>query len=487
MLEYDIYKDIAERTNGDIYVGVVGPVRTGKSTFISRFMEELIIPNISGSKKSVATDELPQSAHGKTIMTTEPKFVPSEAVRCKFGNADCKVKLIDCVGYMVSGALGWAEDDVPRMVKTPWSQEEMPFDKASEIGTKKVIEEHSTVGVVITTDGSFTEIPRADYEQAEAQVISELKSLNKPFVVVFNCQNPTSKQAVQQARSLEEKYGVTVICENVLTMDKSRFADIIHSILLEFPLKSFDVELPGWLGVLSSNNQLIQGLIANLSECSKRVTTMKSFCEVEKTFATSQVFNPISQVEMDMAKGKIKISLSVKNGVFYKVLSDECGEVIENELQLMQKLKDFISAKNNYDKLKSAIECAESTGYGIVQPTFAETELSEPEVVKKTGGYCVRMQARAKSLHVIRADLNAEVNPVYGTKKQCEDFVEYFNNADEENQWETGVFGRPLSAIITEEVGQNSCRLSDGVKYKLRKTVTRAVNEKKTNLFCILI
>lgn len=487
MFDFDVYKDIAQRTNGDIYVGVVGPVRTGKSTFISRFMEELVIPNITGAQKSVAVDELPQSASGKTIMTTEPKFVPAKAATVELDHAVANVRLIDCVGYLVQGASGYEEENKPRLVKTPWSDEEMPFETASEIGTRKVITEHSTVGIVVTTDGSFTDISRENYEKAEERVISELKSIGKPFVIFYNTSEPTSKKAQAQKRELEEKYGVAVVCDNALSMDKSRLMEVLKCLLLEFPMRSFDIGLPKWLEALPPSNRLIASLIDQIKAKADKVTTMKSFSMIEDMFVDNETFEEPSDVSLELASGRAFLNIRAKNGVFFKVLSEECEENIDSELVLLNYVRELSDAKKNYAKLKGALECAESTGYGIVTPSFDETELTEPEVVKKTGGYAVRMKAKAKSLHIIRADVETDISPVYGSKKQCDDFVDYFKNSEEDVCWNTAVFGKPLHDIIGDEVAQSSSALGDNVKYKLRKTLTKAVDEKKSNLFCILI
>lgn len=487
MVEFDIYKDIAERTNGDIYIGVVGPVRSGKSTFISRFMEEMVIPNITGSKKTVAIDELPQSAGGKTIMTTEPKFVPAEAVNVGIDNAVAKVKLIDCVGYLVDGALGHEENEKPRFVKTPWSDQPMEFGEASEFGTRKVINEHSTIGVVITTDGSFTDIPASNYVTAEKKVVSELKALGKPFIIIFNTLNPGDKSAQKRAKEMQDEYGVTVICDNVQKMDKAHFTDALERLVLEFPLRSFDVQIPKWLQALPVNNKLIAGLIDKIRSKLQCLNSMKSFSEIENLFLECDNFEPAESVSLDMGSGKASLAIEAKSGLLYDVLSEECDEKISDELDLIKYVRGLSEAKKNYVKLKGALECAEASGYGVVSPIFEETELSEPEVVKKNGGYSVRMLAKAKSLHIIRADVQTEVNPVYGSKKQCEDFVEMIKADDCSCAWNTEVFGRPLSDVVSEEVSQNSGSVNDSIKFKLRKTVNRAVNEKKSNLFCILI
>lgn len=487
MVEFDIYNDIAKRTNGDIYIGVVGPVRSGKSTFISKFMNELVIPSLVDNKKAVAIDEMPQSASGKTIMTTEPKFVPANACEVDFDGAKAKVRLIDCVGYLVDGAVGYMEEDKMRLVKTPWSSEDIPFDQAAEIGTKKVIQEHSTVGIVVTSDGSFTDIDRNAYSVAEERVVNELKNLGKPFIIIMNCKNPSAQKSLQEKKNLEDKYGVTVICENIENMNKLKLVEVLKCLLLEFPIRSFDIELPAWMKLLPPSNALIGSLLKKIKECSSKLSSMKSFDCIEDVFINSEEFNAPTQVTQDLAKGKAKLCVEAKNGVFYKALSDECGEDICDELSLLNYVKTLADAKQNYAKLKNALSCAESGGYGVVSPMFSETELTEPEVVKKTGGYSVKMMAKAKSLHIIRADIETEVNPVFGSKEQCEDFVEMLKSKDEETCWDTGVFGKPLKEIICDEVSKNSQSLTDNVKFKLRKTINRAVQEKKSNLFCLLI
>lgn len=487
MNKYDIYNDIAQRTSGNIYIGVVGPVRTGKSTFITRFMQEMVLPNIESAKLNETTLELPQSAQGKTIMTTEPKFVPSKGVSLTIDKMQANVRLIDCVGYLVSGAIGNEEEEKPRLVKTPWNDEPIPFEEAADIGTKKVINEHSTIGIVVTTDGSFTDIPRENYVDAEEKAINELKILGKPFVVVLNCQDPDSKKVQKIQSEMEAKYNIPVIASNVMTMDKSKFSAILETVLMEFPMCSFDVVIPEWMCALTKDNRIIEGLLTKLRENSMNVSSMRSFKDIETMFDDSDVFEPCDDLSFNMAKGVAKICLKAKKDVFYKVVSEECGENIVNEIELMQYVKELSEAKKNYVKLKGALECAESTGYGVVSPIFDETELSEPEVVKRAGGYSVKMKAKAKSLHIIRADIQADVTPVSGNKKQCDDFVEFLNNCDEGERWQADVFGKPLSSIICDEVSSNSQGLGDNVKYKLRKTLNRAVNEKKSNLFCILI
>lgn len=487
MKEFEIYEDIAKRTDGDIYIGVVGPVRTGKSTFITRFMQELVIPNITDKKKKVAIDELPQSAQGKTVMTTEPKFVPAQAVPLKLDKSTAKIKLIDCVGYLVDEALGQKEDDKFRLVKTPWQEDLMPFDKAAEYGTKKVICDHSTVGVVVTCDGSFTDIPRSSYLDGEERVILELKKLNKPFIVLLNCQNPFSEQAQNIKKSIEEKYNVGVVCNNVTTMTKEDFKQVLESILMEFPLRRIDLNLPKWVATQNPESPLIKKLIATLKEHFDDVGNMRSFEKIENLFIGTEDFEDYSKVNLDTSCGRVSLELKTKPEAYLQAISCECGEDIKSEFELMNYIKELKEAKLYYSKLKGALECAQTTGYGVVNPVFDETELTSPEIVRKMGGYSVKLKAKAKCLHIIRADIETDINPVYGSKAQCDDFVEYISKNDDGKLFEADVFGKPLKDIIAEEVAKNSQALSENMKFKIRRTLTRAINQKKSNLICILI
>ncbi len=487
MQSFDIYNDIATRTGGDIYIGVVGPVRTGKSTFITKLMEGLIIPNVSGkNNKKVATDEIPQSASGKTIMTTEPKFVPGEAVMVKFDKASARVKLIDCVGYLVEGALGAEEDGKPRLVKTPWQDEEMPFSKAAEFGTKKVINEHSTIGIVVTCDGSFTDIPRSEYKKAEERVINELKCLNKPFIVLFNTQNPSSNEVQKECQELEKKYGVTVVAKNVLNLSKEEIADIISKVLLEFPMRSFDIKLPKWMQALPCENEVVASVIDKALNSSKSICKMKNYVEVENAFSTCDEFEGVSSLSLDMAKGVASFKILATDELFYKVLSLECNEKISDEHALISYVKGLQEAKEEYSKLKNALECSRSQGYGITVPTAIESEISEPEIIKKGGQFCVRVKVLAKSMHLIDTFASVPVDLICGTEAQCQSFVDTLSdeNCDRLN---VEIFGKPLYMLVNDAISSKCTSISEGVKAKLRKTINRAVNDKKNNLICILI
>ncbi len=487
MQSFDIYNDIATRTGGDIYIGVVGPVRTGKSTFITKLMEGLVIPNISGKNdKKVAIDEIPQSASGKTIMTTEPKFVPGEAVMVKFDKASAKVKLIDCVGYLVDGALGAEEEGKPRLVKTPWKEEEMPFIEAAEFGTKKVIEEHSTIGIVVTCDGSFTDISRADYKKAEDRVIKELKCLNKPFIVLFNTLNPSSNEVKKECLELEKKHGVTVIAKNVLNLTSEEIEEVISKVLLEFPMRSFDIKLPKWMQALPHDNEVVASVIDNVLNCSKSICKMKNYVEVENAFSTWNDFEGVSSLSLDMAKGVASFNVSATNDLFYKVLSGECKEKICDEYSLISYVKGLTQAKEEYAKLKNALECSRSQGYGITVPTATEAEISEPEIVKKGGQYCVRVKVTVNSMHLIDTFAETPVDLICGSETQCQNFVDMLND-ENGDRLSVEIFGKPLYMLVNDAISSKCNSISDNVKSKIRRTITRAVNEKKNNLLCILI
>ncbi len=482
MQDYDIYSDIARRTGGDIYIGVVGPVRTGKSTFITRFMEELVIPSISAKKRGVAVDEMPQSASGKTVMTTEPKFVPSEAVNVKVGKSSAKIRLIDCVGYMVKGALGGEEDGKPRLVSTPWQEEPMAFEKAAELGTQKVINDHSTIGVVITSDGSFTDLSRGEFVPAEDRVIKELKSLNKPFIVIFNTTIPNDEKTLKACKAIEEKHGVTVIAADVASLNKKGFEDILEKVLEEFPMRIFDLEVPKWIQALPLDGEIITKTIKCVTGALEKADKMKCCASLENMFADSDVYDGSCEVEADMGVGRVYMKAFAKPDVFYKALSEACGESLDGEIALMDYVKELSVAKREYAKVKDALRGAESQGYGVVCPSFADASVGEPQIVKKSGQYCVRMKVSTKSLHLIRADIATDVDAVCGSKKQCEDFVEMM----EKDGFDTPVFGRPLSQVVEGEIDRKSGSLNDNVKGRIKRTLTKAVNENKSRLICLL-
>ena len=492
MEKYNIYKDISARTGGDIYIGVVGPVRTGKSTFITKFMEKMVIPNISNKlQKQIATDEMPQSADGKTIMTTQPKFVPANGVKVQFKNkASANVRLVDCVGYFVDGAVGHQEDEKPRLVRTPWDDKDIPFEKAAEIGTKKEIEEYSTIGVVVTTDGSIGEIPRANYLAAEDRVISELKTLKKPFVILLNCKNPNSDEALKIANDLEIKHGVSVICLNVKEMSTDDVSAVMEKVLLEFPMYGFNVKIPSWMQALPAENKIISEMIERLKQGSANIAKMRDFSALEDVFSESENFDGVNLSELNLGDGMTEYGLKAKDNLFYKVLSEECDEKIDDDYGLMSYIKSFSDEKRKYQKIKDALTDAEQDGYGVVLPTIEEMNLEEPVLVKQGGRYGVKLKASAPSLHIMKVDVATEVAPIVGTEKQGEDLINYIMNKFEDNPaaiWETNMFGKSLHDLVNEGLAGKLTAMPKEAQTKMRKTITRIVNENRGGIICILL
>ncbi len=492
MEKFDVYRDIASRTEGDLYIGVVGPVRTGKSTFINKFMEYIVLPNISSkNKKQIATDELPQSGEGKTITTTEPKFVPSEAVKITLkGKSSAKVRLIDCVGYLVEGAIGDKEDGQSRLVKTPWQEESMPFEKAAEIGTEKVIKEHSTVGIVVTTDGSIVDISRENYLKAEERVISEMQSRGKPFIVLLNSKDAKSEGTIRLAKNLSEKYGVKVIPINLLEASEEDIVECLYELLMEFPMKSFDIELPKWVQVMPSSSSLVSEIISKIKEVAPVITCMKHYDIIEKALKEVEIIKPIGKTECLLGEGRVVYYVEPKNQIFYQLLSEVCGDNLEDEFCLMKYVKSLSTAKKNYEKLKSALYEVDENGYGIVVPSDADMSLEKPEVVKQGGRYGVKIRAKTGCMHLIKINLDAEVTPISGSQKQCSDFAEFISQEYEENPqkvWNTNVFGKKLSTLVQEEISSKISSMKQETKNKMRRTVTRIVNEGKGGVICILL
>ena len=492
MEKFDVYRDIATRTCGDIYIGVVGPVRTGKSTFITKFMETLVIPNINNKlQKQIATDEMPQSADGKTIMTTQPKFVPANAVKVQFKNkATANVRLIDCVGYMVDGAVGHEEEQKPRLVKTPWDEQELPFEKAAEIGTKKVIEEYSTIGVVVTTDGSFSDIPRSSYVSAENRVIKELQALNKPFVVILNCKTPKSESSISLANSLEEKYGVPVIVMNILEMTNEDLSTVMERVLMEFSMVSFNVNIPKWMQALPADNSIVSEILERVKDSSNNVEKMRDFTQFNNIFNDSENIKDIRLNELSLANGVAEFEIVPKENLYFSVISNECGEQIEDDYSLMRYIKSFADEKKKYCKIKDALSMAEQDGYGVVLPTLDEMNLEEPVLVKQGGRYGVKLKASAPSLHIMKVDVTTEVAPTVGTEQQGEDMVDYLVHKFEDNPsaiWQTNMFGKSLHDIVNEGLAGKLNSMPKEAQTKMRKTLTRIVNENKGGIICILL
>ena len=492
MEDLNIYKDIANRTDGDIYIGVVGPVRTGKSTFIKNFMDLLVLPNIENSyKKERARDELPQSAAGRTIMTTEPKFVPNEAIEIKIGdNLKLRTRLVDCVGYLVNNALGYMEDDVPRMVKTPWSSEEIPFEQAAEIGTKKVITEHSTIGILVTTDGSITEIPREDYIEAEERVVNELKAMNKPFVIVLNSSMPQSNETMELANMLEEKYGVSVIPSNCTQLSSDDINNILGKVLYEFPIERINISFPGWIDGLGEDHELKVELLKEIREAFKDVKTIRSIETGVTRIKQTEIISKTSVDEINLGDGSINVNITLKENLFYKVLTEITGVEVANEADLFTTISNLASVKKEYDKVATALQAVRQKGYGIVTPSMDELILDEPEMVKQGSRYGVRLRAKAPSIHMIRADIETEVSPIVGSEKQSEELVNFllseFEN-DPKKIWESNIFGKNLHELVNEGLQNKLYKMPEEAQGKLQETLERIVNEGSGGLICIIL
>ncbi len=492
MADKSIYNSIASRTQGDIYIGVVGPVRTGKSTFIKRFMDVLVLPNITNeSKKERAVDELPQSSAGRTIMTTEPKFIPENAVEILIDGAlKCNVRLIDCVGYIVPSSLGYIENDSPRMVKTPWFEKDVPFNMAAEIGTQKVITEHSTIGLVITTDGSIGDIPREEYEEAEERVIKELKAINKPFIILLNCKNPKSKSSVALAENLKEKYQVGVLAINCMELDETEIRTILSLLLYEFPISEMKVNFANWVSRLEKEHWLRSEIFTAITAEAKKMKRVKD-CETFKKALSSLPDILSSKVEsIDLACGSITVELDLKPELFYKVLSEKCSIEIKDDKALFSNIIEMTRIKKEYERFQQALEEVESTGYGIVMPTMNELKLEEPEIIKQGGRYGVKLKASAPSIHILKADITTEVAPIVGSESQSEELITYLLKEFEENPskiWESNIFGKSLNSLVNEGLHNKLYKMPIDARMKLQETLERVINEGCSGLICIIL
>lgn len=491
MTNYNIYEDIAVRTNGDIYLGVVGPVRCGKSTFITKFINTLVIPNIQNQfDKDRAIDELPQSADGKTVMTTQPKFIPNKAVKIKVkDNTTLNVRLIDCVGYMIKSAVS-GEENRPRLVKTPWREEAMPFDEAAEIGTKKVVTEHSTIAVAMTTDGSFSGIPRSDYIEAEEKIVKELKASNKPFVLILNTTKPKDELTKELVKSLAKKYNACVMALDVANMVEEDIDEMFAKILADFPLTSLKVKLPKWIEAVPFDDEMIQEIIAETKSLVDNVTRVGEVDSTKIAFETSDMFEPITITELKMGEGIAIAEVVPKPNLFYRVLSKQCGYEITSDYHLISYIKQLSHAKVEYDKLKDALSEVEKTGYGVVSPSTSELTLEEPEIIKQGSRYGVKLKASAPSLHMMRVDVQTEISSIVGTEQQSSDLVKYLLKEFESNPqgiWETNMFGKSLHDLVNEGLNNKLVQMPVEAQNKMRKTLGRIVNEGKGGIICILL
>ena len=487
-----LYQDIAKRTDGDIYVGVVGPVRTGKSTFIKKFMDLLVIPNIDNTyKKERAKDELPQSAGGKTIMTTEPKFVPNEAIEITLdNNLKFKTRLVDCVGYLVDNAIGYLEDDMPRMVKTPWSDKEIPFETAAEIGTKKVIEEHSTIGILVTTDGSITDIPRSDYIQAEERVVSELKALNKPFIILLNSSEPDSNYTRELANTLSEKYDTPVLPINCEYLSIDDINNMFSKVLYEFPVEQLQIKFPRWIDGLDFSHPLKIELFNEIKEAFNDANVLKDVSSCANSIKQTDIISNTSIVDIQLGSGSVNIEITLKDELFYNVLTEITGVTVTNEGDLFRIISELSVIQKKYDKIAYALDEVNRKGYGIVTPTMDELILEEPEMVKQGSRFGVKLKATAPSIHLIKTNVETEVSPIVGSEKQSEELVNYLLSefeSDPKKIWESNIFGKSLHELVNEGLQTKLSKMPEDAQRKIQETLERIVNEGSGGLICIIL
>ena len=489
---FEIYNDIAKRTNGDIYVGVVGPVRTGKSTFISRFMQSSILDNIANEyEKQRTIDEMPQSGAGKTIMTMQPKFVPSEAVLVNFGkDVSASVRLVDCVGYPVEGVNGFSDESGPRMVKTPWSDKEIPFEEAAELGTHKVIAEHSTIAVLVTTDGSITDIARENYVKAEERIVAELKENKKPFVIVLNTKWPESENVLKLSNELKEKYNSPVIVYDVSKIGEFEITNIIKTILMEFPIQRINFKFPKWIMALPYNDDFIKDIMKALKEKIENISKVSDYENITNIFTTIDGLKEIELNKLNLSTGEIDFYVPVTDDLYYKTLSKECGFEIKDDYNLITYIKDLVKAKVEYDKIKTALDMVKQTGYGIVNPAISDMILNEPEIMTKNGNSSLKLKATAPSLHIMRVDVDAEICPAVGSVEQSGSLINYMMNEYENNKyelWNKNMFGKPMNELVKDSIDSKLAGLPEEVQVKMRKTLTKIVNERKGGVICILL
>ncbi len=492
MMQFDIYKDIADRTEGDIYAGIVGPVRTGKSTFIKRFMELLVIPNIDNThKKERAKDELPLSGSGKTIMTTEPKFIPNEAIELTLKeNVKFKVRMVDCVGYLVKGALGHIEDEMPRMVTTPWSDEEMSFEEAAEVGTRKVIEDHSTIGFVVTTDGSITDIERSNYIKAEERVINELKELGKPFVIILNSRHPELDSTIALKESLQDKYGISVVTMDCLNMLVSDVEKVFEKLLFEFPVKEITINLPKWVEGLPKNHWIKSNIMQSLRPAMEDLQKLDQVFDAMDPIRDLDIVKSVSINEINLGEGVVHTNFEVDESLFYQILKELTGYNITGDHQMLGLINKLAEIKKEYSKIESALKDAREFGYGYVSPTLDELELAEPEMFRQGNRFGVKLQATAPSLHIMRANIGTEVSPLIGSEKQSEEMLQYFASEFENDPskiWSTNLFGKSLNDLVTEQLSGKLTAMPEDARNKMRKALEKIVNDGSAGLILIII
>ena len=492
MSELSIYSDIARRTGGDIYVGVVGPVRTGKSTFIKKMMELMVLPNIEDEyERDRARDELPQSAGGRTVMTTEPKFIPDTAVEVVMGEGEkMRIKMVDCVGYIVPDALGTLEEGAPRMVRTPWQAEPIPFKEAAELGTKKVIEEHSTIGMLVSTDGTIGEIPRESYVAAEERIVRELKALGKPFAIILNSANPSDERNIALGAEIEKKYGAPVALVNCLELDAHDIQSILQMVLCEFPVSEVCVSLPEWMSAIDGAHPVKRSICESVRKCAQNLSRVGEIKDVFAALESNDYIESVGFDSIDYGCGKARISVKCPRELYYSVLCELTGFNIGNEGELVKMLCEYSASKSRFDRVAAALAEAEEKGYGIVMPDAELLRLEEPEIVKRAGGYGVKLRASAQSIHMIRANIETEINPTVGSEEQSEDLVKYLLEEFEEDPakiWKTKMFGKSLYELMNEGLHTKLDHMPEESRLKLSETLERIINEGSGGLICIIL
>lgn len=491
MERYDLYRDIAMRCEGTVFIGVVGPVRTGKSTLIAQMMQQMVLPNLpEGFKKDRMVDEMPQSGSGKTIMTTQPRFVPAEPVTLAMeGTGEMAVRFVDCVGYMVEGAVGADEEGTQRMVRTPWFEQEIPFSQAAEVGTDKVIREHAAIGVLVTTDGSFSGIARDAYIAAEEKAVQSLKECGKPFVVVLNTATPSNPETRQTVQELTEKYDVPVLLMDVMHLNSDDLSELLRNVLVEFPLREVVVEIPKWVQALPEEDPLCQSMLEAICTSGRMLRHMRDLPQMQEAFDLPDA-KELRVVQMDLGSGSVKMELPLREGLFYEVLGQRCGQEIRSDAHLMAMMTELVAAKREYDRVASALESVRKTGYGLVAPALEELTLAEPELTRQGGHYGVRLKASAPSLHMIRVDIATEVNPLIGSEKESEEMIQYLLSqfeSDPQKLWSTEIFGKSLHDLVREGLAGKLMRMPEEAQNKTRETLSRIINEGSGGMICILL
>ena len=488
MEKIDVMKSIASRCGGDIYLGVVGAVRCGKSTFIKKFMESLVIPNISDeSERKRALDELPQSAGGKTIMTTEPKFIPATAAKIQIDDFSANIRMIDCVGYVIDSAKGYEDENGPRLVMTPWFSEAIPFVEAAEIGTEKVIRDHSTIGIVMTTDGSIGEFDRSDYVSAEESVIEELKSINKPFIVILNSVHPMLPETEKLASNLKEKYGVPVIPISVENMQERDMYGILKEALYEFPIEEVKVNMPEWITILSPNHYLKKEYISKIKESVVEVNKLKDIDSITEGFRNCEVISKAYISNVDASLGEVTIQLEAPNGLYNQILNEVIGTDIGSRAKMLALFQEFNETKQEYDQIKGALKLVKQTGYGIATPTLADMKLETPEIIKQGSRYGVKLKAKAPSIHMIKVEVESTFEPIIGSELQSKELIDYLTKDDNNDIWKSEIFGRSLDVIVQEGIQAKLSMMPDNIRYKLGQTLTKVINKGSNNMIAIVL